>query len=164
MSEQESNVSRLYLNKSNIHKIEPPILAIDYGTKNIGLAITDTKGIVAQPLETIRIKDNRYKPFLSKLSNIIDEYNINSVILGIPQAFKEDHLQNYNRIIKFRSLIKKVVKQEVFLYDESYSTSDAYSLLKEQGINQKKSKKKIDRIAASHFLQELIDFKNRKND
>ena len=164
MSEQGSKESRLYLNKSNIHKVEPPILSIDYGTKNIGLAITDKKGIVAQPLTTIKVKDNNYEKFFSKLSKIIKDYEIETLVLGIPQTFKEDHLQNMNRILEFRSSIKKMTGREVFLYDESYSTSDSYSMLRAQGQSQKKSRQKIDKIAASRFLQELVDFKNRKNE
>jgi putative holliday junction resolvase len=164
MSEQELSESRLYLNKSNIHKVEPPILAIDYGYKNIGLAITDQKGIVAQPLTTIKVKDKNYKVFFTQLLGIINEYKVKSLVLGLPQAFKKNHLQNTKRILEFQRLLKEMTKKYVFLYDESYSTSDSYSILREQGENQKKSKLKIDRIAACHFLQELIDFKNRNNE
>jgi putative holliday junction resolvase len=164
MSEQELSESKLYLNKSNIHKVELPILAIDYGHRNIGLAITDQKGIVAQPLTTIKVKDKNYKNFFTKLLEIINEYKVGSLVLGLPQAFKKDHLQNTKRILEFQRLLKEMTKKDVFLYDESYSTSDSYSILREQGENQKKSKQKIDRIAACHFLQELIDFKNRNNE
>ena len=164
MSEQGLKESRLYLNKSNIHKVEPPILGIDYGTKNIGLAITDKKGLVAQPLTTITIKGENYEKFFSELLRIIDDYEIKTLVLGVPQAFKKDHLQNINRILEFQSSIKKVTGTDAFLYDESYSTSDSYSMLRMQGQSQKKSRKKIDRIAASRFLQELIDFKNRENE
>lgn len=164
MSEQESNVSRQYLNKSNIHKVESPILAIDYGTKNIGLAITDQKGVVAQPLSIIRVKDGNFENFCLELKKIIEKYNVKTLVLGIPQAFKKAHLQNIPYVLKFQDLIQKVTKKEVFLYDESYSTSNAYEVLQNQGENMKKSKQKIDKIAATYFLQELIDFKNRTND
>lgn len=164
MSELESKESRLYLNKSNIHKVEPPILGIDYGTKNIGLAITDKKGVVAQPLTTIKIKGGDYEKFFSELLKIVEDYEIKTLVLGIPQAFEKSHLQNIDRILKFQSSIKKMTKRDVFLYDESYSTSDSYSMLKMQGQNQKKSRQKIDRIAASRFLQELIDFKKREDE
>ncbi len=164
MSEQGLKESRLYLNKSNIHKVEPPILGIDYGTKNIGVAITDKKGVVAQPLTTIKVKGGNYEKFFSELLKIIEDYEIKTLVLGIPQAFKEDHLQNISHVLEFQCSIKKMTGREVFLYDESYSTSDSYSMLRTQGQNQKKSRQKIDRIAASRFLQELIDFKNRENE
>lgn len=164
MSEQELNASRQYLNKANIHKVEPPILAIDYGVKNIGLAITDQKGIVAQPLKIIKVKNKNFDKFLLELTKIIKEYNIKTLVLGVPQTFKKAHLQNIQYILKFQDLIQKVTKKEVFLYDESYSTSSAYEVLRDQGENMKKSKQKIDKIAATYFLQELIDFKNRTYD
>ncbi len=164
MSEQASKELKPYLNKSNIHKMEPPILGIDYGTINIGIAITDKKGIVAQPLKTIKVKKGNYERFFQELLEIINHYEIKTLVLGIPQAFKEDHLQNIDSILEFQSSIKKMTGREVFLYDESYSTSESYSILREQGQNQKKSRQKIDKVAASYFLQELIDFKNKKNE
>ncbi len=163
MSELELKELKQYLNKSTIHKVVPPILAIDYGSKNIGLAITDKKGIIAHPLTTVKVKDGNYDPFFSELQEIINSNEVKSLVLGIPQAFKKEHLQNIKRILKFHRSIEDITKMEVFLYDESYSTSDSYSVLREQGQNQKRSKGKIDRIAATYFLQELIDFKNTQN-
>ncbi len=160
MLELESNVSKLYLNKINIQKVEPPILAIDYGTKNFGLAISDQKGIVAQPLKTLKANKNIF----SEIQNILNEYKIKTIVLGIPQVFEESHLQNIRPILKFRNLVSEFTKKEVFLYDESYSTSTSYSILRDQGENQKKARKKIDTIAATCFLQELIDFKKSQNE
>ena len=157
---QELSELKQYLNKSNIHKIVPPILAIDYGAKNIGLAVSDTKGTVATPLTVLRNDD----AFLENLKDILNEQKVKTIVLGIPQAFKTAHLQNIQRILKFQSLIQDFAKQEVFLYDETYSTSDSYTILRDLGKNQKKSKKEIDKIAAACFLQELIDFKNRQNE
>ncbi len=164
MSELALNVSRQYLNKSNIHKVEPPVLAIDYGTRHIGIAITDSKGIVAQPLTVIDIKKQNYDTVNYKIREIVKEYNIKTLVLGVPQVFKEAHLQNLEGILKFRDSIEEFTNKEVFLYDESYSTANSYKVLKAQGDNQKKAKKKIDKIAATYFLQELIDFKNQQND
>lgn len=163
MSELELKELRQYLNKSNIHKVEPPILAIDYGSKNIGLAITDKKGIIAHPLSTIRVKGKNHKQLFSELLDIIESNEVKSLVLGVPQAFKKEHLQNLEPILEFQESLEDITKKDVFLYDESYSTSDTYSILREQGQTQKKSKKKIDRIAATYFLQELIDFKNKQN-
>ena len=164
MSEQESKGLRQYLNKSNIHKVEPPILAIDYGTRNIGIAISDYKGLIAQPLTIIKVKGRKFDAVLHKIKTIIDTYRVKSLVLGVPQSFKKAHLQNIDSILKFQGSVEKFTGMEVFLYDESYSTSDSYSILKTQGENQKKSRKKIDKIAATYFLQELIDFKNRYNE
>ncbi len=163
MSELESKGLKRYLNKSNIHKVEPPILAIDYGSKNIGLAITDKRGIIAHPLSIVRITKGNYEPFFSQLQEIIEDNKVQSLVLGVPQAFKKEHLQNIESILEFQKSIEDITKRDVFLYDESYSTSDSYTLLREQGQSQKKSKKKIDKIAATYFLQELIDFKNKQN-
>jgi putative holliday junction resolvase len=161
MSELESSVSKQYLNKTNVHKIKPPILGIDYGTKNIGLAITDYKGIVAQPLDTIVVKKGNFENFFSKLQQILERHKVETIVLGIPQSFKKEYLQNNERILQFKTSIEDITNTPVFLYDESYSTSTSYEILRSHGEVQKKSRKKIDRIAATYFLQELIDFKNK---
>ncbi len=156
MSEQISSVS-----KQNLHKISPPILAIDYGEKNIGLAITDSKGIIALPLEILKRKQ---EDFDERIKEVIDEYNIKTLVLGIPQEFEKSHSENTNRILNFKKDLEKLTKLDIFLYDESYSTSHSYKILREKGENMKKSKKKIDKIAATYFLQELIDWKNKTNE
>ncbi len=163
MLEQGLNELKQYLNKSNIHKIDPPILAIDYGSKNFGLALSDDRGIVAQPLKILKKAEANYEKILIGVKDAIDEYKIKTIVLGVPQAFKKEHLQNIDSILKFQELLKDFTKKEVFLYDETYSTANSYSILREQGRKQKKSKKKIDKIAATCFLQELLDFKNRQN-
>lgn len=161
MSELELKESKQYLNKTNIQDLKFPALGIDYGEKNIGLAITDRNGIIAMPLNIIHRKEN------SSIQNIIEEirayiaqYNIKAIVLGLPQAFESTNSESRKKIFSFYEILASSTNLNVFLYDESYSTANSYEILQSQGIKMKKAKKKIDKIAATYFLQELIDIKN----
>ncbi len=164
MSEQTSKESKLFLNKNNISQIVPPLLGVDYGERNVGLAITDMKGIIASPLEIIRLKNGSLKVFNERFRKILEEYRIKTIILGLPQEFKNSHKKTTEKILNFQKHLQKLTEVPVFLYDESYSTQISYATMREQGQSQKKSRGKIDKIATACFLQELIDFKNKTHE
>ena len=164
MSERMSKESKQFLNQNNLEKVIPPILALDYGEKNIGIAITDKKGVIASPLEVYRVSKKKDDSFNQKLLNLIEKYNIKTIVIGMPQKLHEKHEESQRNIIGFKSEIEKLTSLKLFLYDESYSTIDSYNELRGYGIKQKKAKKKIDKFAAATFLQELIDLKNRSNE
>ncbi len=73
-------------------KTENPILAIDYGQKHFGLAVSDSKGILAQPLETISITKNRdiYK-IIEEILEKAQEYRVKTLLIGVPQSFTLSH-------------------------------------------------------------------------
>jgi putative holliday junction resolvase len=164
MSDQTLNASKQFLNKTNINLIKPPLLGIDYGSKNFGLAITDSKGIVASPLENIKTKDGNVEKVLMRIQKIINEYQIKTIVLGLPQEFNSVHQKTTKKIMNFKDKLEKLTNMDVLLYDESYSTVNSYSALRELGQKQKKTKKRIDSVASAYFLQELINIKNRKNE
>ncbi|HVX92899.1 MAG TPA: Holliday junction resolvase RuvX [Candidatus Dojkabacteria bacterium] len=138
--------------------MEYPILAIDYGQKHIGIAISDAKGIVASPLEVIQVSKNNSIELVSKrLIEICKQYRVQSLLFGMPQAFEKEHEVNRVRIQKFIEEIIKEVKLPYTTYDESFSTSTAKDMIKDQGYKFKKKKSMIDSYAASVFLQEYLD-------
>jgi len=163
MSEKTQKELKRYLNKNNLKKVLPPILAIDYGRKSIGMAITDKNATIASPLEVYKLtKQEEYNNFASRLIDIINEYNIQTIVVGLPQQLHKKHIDIREEIITFSKKIEKLTNFKIFLYDETYSTVHAYQNLREEGIKQKKAKKCIDKFAAANFLQELIDFKNKE--
>jgi len=164
MSDQMLSASKQFLNKNNISKIKPPLLGIDYGNKNFGLAITDQKGIIASPLKTIKLKDNNLEEVLARIKDVIEGYKIKTIILGVPQEFSPAHQENTKRILDFKIKLEELTNIDILLYDESYSTVNSYLALRETGQKQRKAKKKIDSVASAYFLQELINMKNNKNE
>jgi putative Holliday junction resolvase len=142
-----------------------PILAIDYGEKHLGLAISDSKGIIASPLEVLSITKNRdIHTLLEEISKIIGEYKIQTILVGKPQIFTPKQEKTEEKVNKFISLLKKTTETSIITYDESFSTTNAQNMLTSLGQNSKRSKSKIDKIAATVFLQEFLNSKKQNQD
>lgn len=142
-----------------------PVLAIDFGKKHFGIAISDSKGIIASPLEVISISKKRgIEYILNRISEICEEYSIKTILLGKPQIFTEAHSKIPREIIKFKEKLQKILNLPIIFYDESFSTTSAQNMLISSGFNIKSSKKKIDKISATIFLQEFLNSSKNKND
>lgn len=138
--------------------IQYPILAIDYGTKNIGLAISDFKGIIATPLEVLRVKNNNgFQKIIENIADISERNKVQTILLGKPQIFEIAHRRTLKKIEKFEELLKKGIKLPIINYDESYSTVTAQDMLLYTKQTTKSSKDKIDSVAAAVFLQEFLN-------
>lgn len=135
-----------------------PILAIDFGKKHFGTAISDSKGIIASPLEVISITQKRGIEYvLQRISEICKEYQIKTILLGMPQVFTEAHFKTPKAILKFEKKLKEVLDLPIVLYDESFSTTSAQNMLTSSGSNTKSSRGKIDKVSAAVFLQEFLN-------
>lgn len=138
--------------------MEPPFLAIDYGTKNIGLAISDFKGKIAAPLDTLTYTKNRgSKELVQELGEIIKEHQVKTIVIGYPQAFVESHKKVLVLIEAFMDLIREEIGLPMIRFDESFSTKEATDMLLSLGQRSKKSKGKIDKTSAALFLQQFLD-------
>lgn len=140
-----------------------PILAIDYGEKNFGLAISDSKGIVASPLEVISITKNRgIQIVIEEIVEIAKENRAKTILVGKPQSFTDEQKRTEKKIEKFINLLRKATEIEILTWDESFSTTSAQNMLTSLGQNSRSSKGKIDKIAATVFLQEFLNSKEQK--
>ncbi len=144
-------------------EISYPILSIDYGDKHFGLAISDFKGILASPLEVISITKNRNKEdIIDEILSIAEEYRVKTLLIGMPQQFIEKHQVTQKKISKFVEKIKEKTSLPIILQDESFSTLSAQNMLRFSGQSTKGSRKKIDKIAATVFLQEFLNSTKKK--
>lgn len=145
---------------------EKPILAIDYGPKRIGLAISDSKGIIASPLEVLeRTKRRGIDEIIEDILLISTEYRIKTILIGSPQIFQESYQRTDMKIKKFGEMLKQKTNIPIIYQDESYSTTEAQNMLLSLGQSTKSSRNKIDKIAATVFLQEFLNSeKNRHED
>ncbi|MBP5204217.1 Holliday junction resolvase RuvX [bacterium] len=135
-----------------------PILAIDYGDKHFGLAVSDYKGILATPLDIVSISQNRTaEDVITDILNYAEEYKAKTLLIGQPQPFEIQQKRTNKKIDKFIELIKQRTDLPIITQDESYSTSNAQNMLKETGQNIKGTRGKIDKVAATVFLQEFLD-------
>ena len=142
-----------------------PTLAIDYGEKHFGVSISDSKGIIASPLEVISITKNRdINIVIADIKNICKEYRVKRIIVGMPQIFSKNQEKSKRKIQDFISILKKSIDIPTITYDETFSTSEAQNMLISSGQNSRGYRSKIDSIAATVFLQEFLNSENNKNE
>jgi putative Holliday junction resolvase len=135
-----------------------PILAIDYGKRHIGIAVSDSRGIVSTPLSVINVTaKTKMKGAVEQISQAAREYNVRSLVFGMPQAFEQHHIKTQEEILKFIEKVIKATKLPYTTVDESFSTTGAQNMLLSSGKRTKAARKKIDSVAAALFLQQFLD-------
>ena len=131
------------------------ILAIDYGMKKIGLALSDPLKIIAKPFNTI---DNvSYEDCLIQLKNIIKEYSVNEIVVGLPITLKNTFSEQTNLVKEFIDSLKNDLIIKITIIDERLSSIEAKKSLIQQGIKTGHNKKEIDKTAAAIFLQSYLN-------
>ncbi len=134
------------------------ILGLDYGTRTVGVAVSDELGITAQPLETITRKDaNKLRKTYARIEEIIREYGIETIVLGFPKNMNNTIGERGNETMDFRDALVRRTKAEVILWDERLTTVASEKVLMESGVRRENRKKVIDQIAASFILQGYLD-------
>ncbi len=133
------------------------ILAIDYGKKRIGLALSDPTQTFAYAYQTFNNDSNLFK----NLKELITEKNIIKIILGLPYQDDGKLSSNANEILKFKEKLERNFKLEILLRDESYSSEIAKSLILQSVTKKSKRRDKslIDKNSAAIILQEYLDEK-----
>ena len=135
------------------------ILALDYGDKKIGVAISDPMQIIAKPFKTLDNTTN--KDVLIELNQIIREYDVEKVVVGLPITLKNKYSIQTEKVNDFIEFLKNNISVSVNSYDERLSSKIAIQSLIEQGIKTGHNKKEIDKTAAAIFLQNYLDDKSK---
>ena len=134
-------------------------LGIDYGDSRVGIAITDPLGITAQGLETIHHKGND-KVVLKRLEEIMQNYEIDTFIIGMPYQLNGDSSDRVEITEKFIQKLKcKFNKVKIATVDERLTTVAAHKTMNLLDINKKKKKNIVDTISAVYILEMYINKK-----
>ncbi|OGC41107.1 hypothetical protein A2Y85_07050 [candidate division WOR-3 bacterium RBG_13_43_14] len=128
------------------------IMAMDYGERRIGVAVSDPLGIIAQPLDTIEIKTQR--ELIKILKGLIVENQVSLLLIGNPIDHKGNPTRMSQQINEFVSALQKECTVEIRLWDERFTSRLAVRSMQDYGI--KPGKKDIDAIAASIMLSEYL--------
>ena len=131
------------------------ILSIDYGSKRIGLALSDLMQIIAKPFKTIQNKNNAQ--ILDEINEIIIDKNVNKIIVGLPLNLKGEFSEQTNLTMNFVDYLKENIKIDVLTYDERLSSIQAKNSLVKQGVKTGHNKGAVDQTAAALFLQGYLD-------
>ena len=134
------------------------ILGLDYGTKTVGVAISDPLLLTAQELETItRQRPSALRHTLVRIKEICDEYQVEKIILGYPRNMDDSEGFRCEETLEFKKLLEKRVDIPIELLDERLTTVYADEILEESGVAKKDRKKVIDQSAAAIILQDYLD-------
>lgn len=131
------------------------IMGIDLGTKNIGVALSDEIGIIAQGKETIyRISDAKA---ISRIKEILEEYEVKEIIMGLPINMDGSIGERAEDSMRFAEKLKQEAEIPVKLWDERLSTKEAEDVMLKASVSRAKRKKAIDKLAAQIILQGYLD-------
>lgn len=134
---------------------EERILAIDFGTKRIGLAVTDPLNIFAYPLITLS-NDSK---FIERLKKIIEEYHVVKIILGYPLKESGNESTSSLSVLKFKTELENKIDLQIELIDERYSSSIARERIIQSVVSKKKRRDKslLDKNAAAVILEDYLN-------
>lgn len=132
-------------------------IGLDLGTKTLGVAVSDKLGIIASFYKTYFFKDEDYNSLVPVVKNLMDEFETNKIVLGLPKNMNNSLGFASERSINFKELLEKELDVEVFLEDERLSSVEANNALIGSDMSRKKRKGKVDSVAASIILQRYLD-------
>ena len=133
-------------------------LGLDYGSKRIGVALSDPDGTMAFPIETIQVKPDG--SHFKDIKTIIDAYQVAKLVVGLPYNMDGSLGDRAREVMQWGGQIEALLGIPVIFWDERLSTSEAHEML--IGINVKGRKRKsiVDKIAASIILRGYLDSEN----
>lgn len=135
------------------------IMGLDYGSRTVGVAVSDGLGITAQAVETIfRKEENKLRRTCARLEELIREYQVEKIVLGLPVHMNSDVGERAERTMEFARLLERRTGLDVILWDERLTTAEAEEILIRQKVRREDRKKYIDQIAAMLILQGYLDF------
>ena len=134
------------------------IMGLDYGTKTVGVAISDALGLTAQGIETIeRKEENKLRRTCARIEELIREYEVEKIVLGFPKHMNNDVGERAEKSLEFKAMLERRTGLEVVMWDERLTTVAAERTLIESKVRREDRKKYIDTIAAVFILQGYLD-------
>ena len=135
------------------------ILGLDFGTKTVGVALSDELLITAQGVEIIRRKaPTKLRQTLARIEELVNEYGVEKIVLGYPKNMNNTEGERCERTKEFQEMLEKRTGLEVVLWDERLTTVSADNAMMEMGIRRENRKEYVDEIAAIFILQGYLDY------
>ncbi len=131
------------------------ILALDHGTKRIGVAASDETKTIAQPLEYIPAEP--FADFLARLKKILAEKEVDCILIGMPRNMDGSYGPAAQKVEAFVAVIKSAITVPIKLWDERLTSTMANRALIQGNVRREKRKEKVDAMAAAILLQSYLD-------
>ena len=140
------------------------IMGLDFGSKTVGVAISDELLITAQGIEIVRRKEeNKLRQTLARIEELIVEYGVTEIVLGYPKNMNDTLGERVEKTQDFKEKLERRTGSPVALWDERLTTVAADRAMMEAGIRRENRKDYVDQIAASFILQGYLDLKKNKS-
>ena len=142
------------------------ILGLDFGSKTVGVAVSDGLLLTAQGVETIERKDeNKLRKTCARIEELIAEYEITEIVLGLPKNMNNTEGERVEKTKAFGEMLKRRTGLPVHYWDERLTTVAAEQILMESGVRRENRKAVIDKVAAGLILQGYLDcLKTKENE
>lgn len=139
------------------------IMGLDFGSKTVGVAVSDAFGWTAQGVETIvRKNEDKLRQTCARIEALIAEYEVELLVLGYPKNMNGTIGERARKTEAFRDMLMRRTGLSVVLWDERLTTVEAEQILIESGVRRENRKTYIDKIAAMLILQDYLDAKQHE--
>lgn len=139
------------------------VMGLDFGSKTVGVAVSDPLGLTAQGIETIwRKEENKLRRTCARIEELIREYEVDCIVLGLPRHMNNDVGDRAEKSLEFGEMLRRRTGLEVVMWDERLTTVEAERTLIESNVRREDRKKYVDKIAAVFILQGYLDSKCHK--
>lgn len=141
------------------------ILGLDYGSKTVGVAVSDPLGFTAQGVEIIRRKsENKMRQTLARIEELIAQYQVEEIVLGLPKNMNNTLGDRAEKSLELKETLERRTGLPVVMWDEQLTTVSANRVLMETGVRRENRKEHVDEIAAVFILQGYLDYLANKNE
>ena len=141
------------------------VLGLDFGSKTVGVALSDPVLVTGQGLESIRRdKENKIRKTLARIQEIVETNEVDRIVLGFPKNMNNTIGERGNKTLEFKEMLEKRLNIPVIMWDERLTTVSADKTMMEVGVRREDRKQYVDSIAATFILQGYLDSLSIKND
>ena len=140
------------------------IMGLDFGSKTVGVAISDPLFLTAQGIEIVRRKaPGKLRQTLARINELKEEYEVGKIVLGFPKNMNNTEGERCEKTLEFKEMLEKRTGLEVVLCDERLTTVEADRTMMQVGIRRENRKEYVDELAAIFILQGYLDYQSRQH-
>ncbi|MCR1839568.1 Holliday junction resolvase RuvX [Murimonas intestini] len=140
------------------------IMGLDYGSKTVGVAVSDALHLTAQGIEIIRrTSENKLRQTLARIEVLIEEYEVGTIVLGFPKNMNNTIGDRAEKSLAFKEMLERRTGLPVIMWDERLTTVEANRTLIEGNVRRENRKEYVDMLAAVYILQGYLDCEDMKN-
>ena len=137
------------------------LLALDFGSKSVGVAVSDALGLTATGVEIIRRKSpGKLRQTLARIEELVKEYQVDRIILGYPVMLDGSEGERVEKTKEFASMLERRTGKEIIFQDERLTTVEAYEIMDLMGIKKEERHQYVDMVAAKVILEDYLNMEN----